>query len=288
MQVDQTSGTADWGRWSREQREQMRENLKSSSYYIEVTQAKEQGCQLIITPSKFHKAPFLSTRPITVLLHILLSGWRNLADGLHFQHLGVSKAEARRLHQQASYYDVLEPLSKKGWYYMEPVTAARYKSARPTGTEGNRQWAGGVCGGVIVYLSSKELEYGLFRVRDSTALYKAAPNLLSGAYQVETGLSRCLLNCEQEWCITYQQARFGDYLREGMVWEFFPQGSLCPICDAIESGRVISHHSDYKAIVSTPYEEVGLAEDITLFECEVCQVRWEVDKSRNHWDYGYP
>lgn len=55
-----------------------------------------------------------------------------------------------------------------------------------------------------------------------------------------------------------------------MVWEFFPNGSVCPLCDAIESGREITHESDYKAIVSTPYEEKGLAVEKTLYECEVC------------------
>ena len=168
---------------------------------------------------------------------------------------------------------------------MESVASSEYYAARPTGSEGNRQWPGG---GARVFLSSNECEYGLLRPRNIVALDKAARKWLSGAYQVETALSRCLLNNEQEWCITYQQVGFGDYLREGMVWEFFPDGSVCPLCDAIESGREISQEMDYKAIVSTPYEEKGLVVDIALFECEVCQVRWEVDKSRNYWDYGYP
>ena len=288
MKDNQISSTSDWGKWSREQREQMRANLQISSSYIEVTQVQSQSCQLIITPPARQDAPFVSANPPLIMLQILLSGWRNLADGLHFQHLDVSQEEAHRLHRRASYYDVLEPLSRIAWKHMESVGSGKYYAARPTGIEGNRQWRGGASGGVRVSLSADEQAYGLLRQRDILALSKAARQWLSGAYQVETDTSRCLLDNEQEWCITYQQERFGDYLQEGMVWEFFPHGSVCPLCDAIESGRKISHTSDYQATVATPYEEKGLAISITFYECEVCEVRWEVDESRNHWDYGYP
>ena len=212
------------------------------------------------------------------VMRALLQAWRNMPHQVHFEHLGISAAEAQTLHANAKYYEALDQVSRVIWYYARWVTREEYEAQIPK-LDGSRHRHINL---IKLIDTAGESHYAVQKPKDlGKAQAFAAAHILKNE-----ALGR--RDDFFEYQVTFKDAAIFDFLRVGMFWRFHTLGDLCPSCLCVESQVELEAQRDCVTRANDPYGLTGETMiDTSTYQCSVCEAKWELTEYSWHKEFIY-